>query len=390
MRVGIIGGGISGLTAAFELTRRGHAVELFEAREAMGGLVSTFDLAGTRIERYYHFLCLGDEGYFDLCQDLGLADRIRFRRARTGFYYDGAHHPFTNAFDLLRFTPIPLSQRIRFGLFALEARWRDEWRQLDELVAKPWLIDRVGLRTYQVVWEPLLALKFGDFHDRISAAWVWHRMHRVARSKGRMGYLEGGTGLLLDTLEEAINGQGGAIHTNCSVEAVLADGGLRLAGGETRTFDALVSTLPLCALADLLPPEHGDYADQLRRVRYIGVVCAVFKLARPVSRCFWLNVHDRRLPLNGIIEYTNLNPIDHDAGHIVYVPYYVPTTHPMYAADDEHVVQTSWEALRLINPVLTEADRVAHGVFRASCAQAICPTAFLDMMPNTAAPIRGL
>ena len=49
--------------------------------------------------------------------------------------------------------PIPLQQRIRFGVFALEARWRTEWTQLDEIVAKPWLIDRLGKRAYEVIWE---------------------------------------------------------------------------------------------------------------------------------------------------------------------------------------------------------------------------------------------
>ena len=394
MRVGIVGGGISGLAAALELTREGHHVALFEAESTVGGLIATFDLAGTRIERYYHFLCGGDQGYLDLCKDLALSDRIRFKRSRTGFYYEGVQYPFSTALDLLRFTPIPLSQRVRFGLFALEARMRQEWRQLDELTAKPWLIDRIGLQAYKVIWEPQLSLKFGDLHDQISAAWVWHRLHRVARSKGRLGFLEGGTGLLIDTLDAQIRQQGGAIHTDRRVEAILtkddAVRGLKLADGETYECDHVVSTLPLSALADLLGPTHQAYQQRLRRVKYIGVVCAVFKLARPVTRCFWLNVHDDRIPFNGIIEYTNLNPIDKAAGHIVYVPYYVPTDHPLYTASDQVVIEKSWSALSLIGQALHDGDIVAQGVFRAPYAQAVCPTGFLDVVPDSQAPIRGL
>jgi len=394
MRIGIIGGGISGLSAALALTRAGHHVELFEREDDLGGLVATCDLDGTRIERYYHFLCAKDHGYFDLCRDLGLADGIRFKKSRTGFYHDGTRYPFTTPLDLLRFAPIPLAQRIRFGLFALEARARREWRQLDELVAKPWLIDRIGQRAYTVIWEPLLALKFGDFHDQISAAWVWHRLHRVAQSKGKMGYLEGGTGRLLDTLVAQIRKDGGTMHTGRPVQAVLADRdrvcGIELADGAVFECDRAISTLPLPVAADLLPAGQAAYADRLRQIKYIGVVCVLFKLARPVTRCFWLNVNDPRVPFNGIIEYTNINPMTKDSGHIVYVPYYVPTDHPLYTGADETVLDQSWEALKLITPALRDQDVLARRVFRAPYAQAICPTGFLDMLPPSTAPLAGL
>ena len=394
MRIGVIGGGISGLAAACALTRDGHHVELFERDDAVGGLIATCDLAGTCIERYYHFLCAGDRGYFDLCRDLGLGGHLRFKKSRTGFFHDGIAYPFTSALDLLRFAPIPVSQRVRFGLFALEARMREEWRQLDELTAKPWLIDRIGLRAYSVIWEPLLSLKFGEAHERISAAWVWHRLHRVARSKGRMGYLESGSRLLLDTLLARIREQGGILHTTRSVEGVLTEAGrvrgLRLRDGETYACDHVISTLPLSATADLLPPEHAAYADALRAVKYIGVVCVVAKLARPVTRCFWLNVNDSRIPFNGIIEYTNLNGMAKNTGHIVYVPYYVSTDHPVYTSSDDGVLEQSWHALERIAPGLRDTDLIAHRVFRAPYAQAICPTGFLNVLPKDDPPIAGL
>ncbi|HOZ45074.1 MAG TPA: NAD(P)/FAD-dependent oxidoreductase [Candidatus Hydrogenedentes bacterium] len=394
MRIGIIGSGISGLATAFALARSGHHVEVFERDEAVGGLIATCDLAGTRVERYYHFLCGGDDGYFGLCRDLDLAGRLVFRKARTGFYYEGVEYPFSTALDLLRFAPIPFSQRLRFGVFALESRTRQEWRQLDEIVAKPWLIDRIGRQAYEVVWEPLLAMKFGDSHDRISAAWVWHRLHRVARSRGKLGYLRGGSGLLLDTLSAAIHAQGGAIHAGRPARAIAATSGrvrgIVLDGGEVFECEHVVSTLPLPVTADLLPEECRTYAESLRQVAYIGVVCATFKLDRPVTRNFWLNVHDSRLPFNGIIEYTNLNPIDAKAGHIVYVPYYVATDRAPYTEDDATVFRRSWQTLQTIQPGLRDESIVAYGLFRAPYAQAICPTGFLNTLPDVHAPLEGL
>lgn len=396
MKIGIIGAGISGLTSALALAKKGHHVEVFHKEREPGGLIGTFDFDGVRIEHYYHFLCAGDSGYFRLCEELGLKDQLRFARARTGFFYDGRSYPLSTPLDLLRFDAIPWTQRLRFGLFALEARWRNEWRQLDEIAAKPWLIDRIGLRAYEVIWEPLLSLKFGAFHEQISAAWVWHRLHRVARSKGRMGYLDGGTQRLLDALIEQLRGLGVAVHLECPVAGVLTDEGgqravaLRFDAGADFECDRVVSTVPLPVLADLLPAGWDEYANQLRQVHYIGVVCVAFKLKRAVSPYFWYNVHDSRAPFNGIIEYTNLVPLGGSAGHIVYVPYYVPVDHPIYTMTDEAVVRRSWEGLLQVQPRLRDQDILARHVARAPYAQAICPTGFLRMLPEHRSPLDGL
>lgn len=394
MRVGIIGAGISGLTAALALAQDGHEVAVFERQADVGGLVSTCDLAGTRIERYYHFLCGGDTGYFELCRRLGLADRIVFRKASTGFYYEGREYGFSTPLDLLRFSPIPFMQRIRFGLFALEARWRKEWKQLDELTARPWLIDRIGQQAYEVIWHPLLALKFGEQYDAISAAWVWHRLYRVAQSKGKLGYLEGGTGVLLDSLVKHITRAGGQICTQQTVTGIEAVANkvqaVRLGHGDRYACDRVISTLPLSTLADLLPPEQEAYRQTLQKIRYIGVVCIVLKLKRPVTGNFWLNINDKRIPSNGIIEYTNLNPLDGRQGHIVYVPYYVATDHPLFRATEDEIFRQSWDSLQQVNPALRQDDLVAFQVFRDAHAQAICPTGFLSMLPAAEAPLRGL
>lgn len=394
MRVGIIGAGISGLSTALALRKAGHEVDIFQREADLGGLIATFDFDGVPLEHFYHFLCTSDIGYFRLCQQLELSEHLRFREATTGFYYAGKSYSFHTPLDLLLFPGIPLLQRIRLGLFALKARSRTDWTYLDALGGKAWLIEQLGEETYKVIWEPLLELKFGDFHDKISAAWVWHRICRVAKSRGKMGYLEGGTRLLLDTLHAKLDALGARIHPEQPVRQILADGGrvsgLAFDGHEDYPCDRVVSTVPLCVLAGLLPPGWEDYAASLSRIDYIGVVCVSFKLRRPVSRHFWYNVNDEHIPFNGIIEYTNLNPLPAHDCHIVYVPYYVATDHPRYTMADGEVIGESWVAVKRLNPALTDEDLLASHVARTPYAQAICPTGFLQMLPNQKAPLRGL
>ena len=399
LRVGIVGAGISGLTAALELARAGHTVDVFERAAAPGGMLSSFDFDGTPIERYYHFLCAGDFGLFRLCRTLGLGDRIRWVKPKTGFFCEGRPYRFTTPFDLLRFKPIPFLGRVRFGLLALEARLRYDWRHLDSFDAKPWLIKRVGQAAYDVVWEPLLRLKFHQLLDTVSAAWICHRLHRVARSKGRLGYIEGGTQVLIDALVAKVREHGAQIHCGRTVERIVVDReavqGLSLEDGEVQAYDHVISTLPLPAVADLLEagaPEVNDdaYVSELRGVQYMAVVCVVVKLTRKVTENFWLNVNDTQIPSNGIIEFTNLNEGYAGGDHIAYAPYYVPADHPLYTGSDEEAFEQTWRIMQRITPDLRREDVLGYRVFRDKMAQPVCTTGFLDTCPSSQSPIEGL
>ena len=90
---------------------------------------------------------------------------------------------------------------------------QSDWRGLDGLPARDWLIDNIGKEAYNVIWHPLLRVKFGDHYDKISAAWLWHRIVRVARSRnpwwGRsmFGYLTHGSETIVRALDKCLAAQ---------------------------------------------------------------------------------------------------------------------------------------------------------------------------------------
>jgi len=140
----------------------------------------------------------------------------------------------------------------------------------------------------------------------------------------------------------------------------------------------------------LLPPDESAFAARLRGIRYLGVVCVLLKLARPISRYFWLNVNHPNARINGIVEYTNLNPIPEAAGHFAYVPHYTHTDSALYAGADENVFKETWLAVKHIAADLTDADLTGYRVFRDPYAQAICTTGFANAQLGRRAPIDGL
>jgi protoporphyrinogen oxidase len=70
-----------GLAVAYQLTLEGLQPVLLEADDRLGGMAASFDFAGIPIERYYHFHCLSDHAFFQLLEELGLADQLRCARA---------------------------------------------------------------------------------------------------------------------------------------------------------------------------------------------------------------------------------------------------------------------------------------------------------------------
>jgi len=397
----VIGGGPSGLASAYELARAGQRVTVLEAARDFGGLASSIQLEGQPVERFYHFFCRSDHDLIQLIEELGLSDRLHWKKTSTCFYHHGQLYSFATPFDLARFSAVPWLQRLRFGMHIVRSRFRLQWRWLDQIPAKPWLIENIGEEAYNVIWHPLLRIKFGDYYDKISAAWVYHRIWRVARSRQRLwerdtfGYLTQGTATLIDGLVNRLRRQPTAELRSCAwTGAIQVDGG-RVTGvrvdDEFIACDAVISTVALPGLAQLLPSQLEDYAAKLRRVSYIGIVCALFSLKYPLSSTFWMNINDPRISFNGLIELTNLNQNLRAAGlNVLYIPFYLPTSEPRYSFSDDDLATEYASMLRLINPAFGLDWIKERYVFRASYAQPICVTNFVDLMPEPRSPVCGL
>ncbi len=400
MKVAVIGGGVAGLSTAYFLARRGVHVELYEASGELGGLARSFEYRGQRNDLYYHFFCLADEDVLALGDEIGLGGQFYWRPTKTTFYYEGRLYPFTSAADLLRFSPIPLVSRMNMGMAALQWGLQSRWEHLDAVPAHRWLAERVGQRAYEVVWSPLLSLKFGRFRDRVSAAWLWHRLHRVANSRQGaareqvMGYLRGGTQTLIDTLHTAIEDHGGRVHVDTPVQGVNGGKGGELASirvaDRDREFDAAVMALPLPQVTQLLPAALDAYAGELDEVDFIGVACLVVHLAESISHSFWCNINDSRIPYSGIIETTELNPAAGSGDCLAYVPHYLTADHPRFGYSDATFRQEFVRVLGLLKPGLGESAVRSFRVFRSPYAQAICPPGFGARVPPTTTPMRGL
>jgi protoporphyrinogen oxidase len=392
----ILGAGPMGLAAAYQAVKRGHDVDVLEAGDVVGGMAAHFDFDGLSIERFYHFCCLSDMDTLEVMGELGLADKMKWVSTKMGLYFDGKLYPWGNPIALLTFPKLGLIDKLRYGLQAFLSTRRKDWSKLDRINAEQWYVGWLGRRGYERMWKPLLHYKFYEFVDRISAAWIWQRIKRVGRSRKslleeRLGYIEGGSEVLMKALADAITARGGRIHLKAAASRFLvADGavtGVETADGQTFESSSVISTIPTPYIAPLLPDDQVELKAAYQRIQNIAVVCVIHKLKRPVSPNFWVNIIDKRFEIPGIIEFSNLRPLSES---VVYIPYYMPQTHPKFTAPDPAFIDESWAALKLINPALVDADRLASRVGRLRHAQPVHETNFLSLLPFVQTPVRGL
>jgi protoporphyrinogen oxidase len=118
----IVGGGYTGLSAAFELARAGVKPLVFEADSQVGGLAGSFDVGdGVELEKFYHHWFTSDTHISDLVADLGQTDCIVYRPTNTGMYYANRVFRLSTPLDLLKFSPLKFLDRLRMGRVALAA-----------------------------------------------------------------------------------------------------------------------------------------------------------------------------------------------------------------------------------------------------------------------------
>lgn len=394
-KIAVLGAGPMGLAVAYQLALDGYQPVVFEADDRVGGMTATFDFNGLDIERYYHFHCISDTAFLKVLDELGLSDKMRWVETKMGYWYQQRLQPWGNPIALLKFKGLSLVAKFRYGLHAFLSTKRDNWKPLDNIEASGWIKGWVGEEAWEVLWRRLFDYKFYDYADNLSAAWIWSRIRRIGRSRyslfrEKLGYLEGGSATLLQALENKIKELGGEIRLNTPVEKVHIHNakvtGVQ-AGGQMEEFDKIISTIPLPYVPKLMPELPTQIMNQFKKINNIAVVCVIAKLKKAVTENFWLNTNDPDMDIPGLVEYSNLRPLDE---HIVYVPFYMPAEHSKFSESDDVFLHKVKCYLKKINPSLLDEDFIDIRASRYRYSQPICEPGYLDNLPPADLPVEGL
>jgi protoporphyrinogen oxidase len=388
----MLGGGALGLTAALRLAQQGARVTVIEREPLPGGLAAGFEIEpGMWLEKFYHHLFRSDTRAIGLIEELGLGDRLEWGSPVTATLRDGQIHRLDSPASLLRFSPLPVVDRVRMGAALAVLKAMPNTRLLEGRTAMDWTRRWMGTRASETVWEPLLRGKFGDAAPEIAMPWFWGRVHDRTT---QLGYLRGGFQQLYDRLADAVRRHGGEVRLGTTVTEVrTAEGGFDVATeAGTERFDRVVSTLATRLTARLAPELPQSWRDRHEWGRAYGAHCLVLALDRPLTaEAYWLNVNDPGYPFMALVEHTNWLPASaYGDRHLVYLGNYRPMDDPLMTASRDAIVDDFLPHLPRINPAFEPSWVTDAWSFSAPFAQPIVTVDYRNHIPPFATPIPGL
>ncbi len=391
----IIGAGVAGLSAAYDLVRAGYQVTVWEATPQAGGLAAGFKAShwDWPLEKFYHHLFQSDHDIIRLAEEIGIGEDVFFRRPITSVWKNGRSYPFDSPLRVLLFPHLNLLDKARMGAVIAYLRFSKDWRRFEQVTAHDWLRRAMGRRGYETLWEPLLVGKFGDHYREVNLAWFWARIHKRSPA---LGYFRGGFQHFVDTLVRRVEEMGGQVILSRPARRILPlpEGGFRVLGdGVEWQGDVVIATVSPTLFQQMVPELPTSYLEKVRNLRYMGAVVMTLALKhRMTERDYWINLPKREgFPFLAFVEHTNYMDREHYGGdYLVYLGDYLDPGHPYFEMSDQELLDTFLPVLPRFNPNFTPDWITGMWVHKATYAQPIVPLNYSQHIPDLVTPIRGL
>ncbi|MCL2665809.1 MAG: NAD(P)/FAD-dependent oxidoreductase [Defluviitaleaceae bacterium] len=397
-KIAVIGAGITGLTAAYCLAKKGHDVSVFEAAEYSGGIAVSHIINGVGIEDIYHHIFTSDEYLLQLSEELGLINEIEWIEPSDGFYSDSVLYPFTSPMDLLKFKPLPFLSRVLMGLLVLRSRYVKNYNNLENMSAGEWISKMAGRKVYEKVWKPLLKAKFDTDADNVAAVWIWNKFKLRGSTRGKniskelLGYMRGSFGVLTKKLGERLNDCGGKLLVNAAVSKIEKNSDVFkiFYKNESGEFDKVLFTAAPQLLLSVFDKFNGDYAKKLSSIKYKANICMLIQIKKPLSKYYWTTVASENIPFVAVIEHTNIQPKNLYGTCIVYLTRYIEAADALFSADDEDIKKSFFKGLAKIYPQFSVGDVTGVSILRSRFSQPVITKGYSKIIPEYITPVDGL
>jgi protoporphyrinogen oxidase len=395
MNIAIIGAGFTGLTAAYELLKKGHTVTIFEKADQPGGLALGFKKENWQwtLEEYYHHWFTNDSAVLNLAKELEY--NVLIVRPKTSSYIDNRMYQLDSPLTFLTFPKLSLWERLRMMSVLGILRYDPFWQPLEKVRAADILPKAMGQKAYTILWKPLLENKFGKYADTISLAWFWARIKKRTPS---LAYPEGGFLQFAQTFAKKIENMGGKIVYNADIQTLEENNNQTMLSYHQKTkknkirFDKVIVTLPSFAFIKICQQLPDSYRKKLQSLQGIGAITVVLRLKKPFfsDGTYWLNICDTKAPVLAIVEHTNfMDKKQYDNEHLVYLGNYLPKDHPYFSMNGKELLKTFDPLLKKINPNYAKT-LIDIDVFQVPFAQPIIPTNYSQMIPSFETPLQNI
>lgn len=451
MKIAILGGGMTGLTAAYYLAKKGQEVTIFEKEKFLGGMAAGFKAAGWNwyLEKTYHHLFANDRDFLNFAKEIGF-NKIFFRWPETASLYanpksqilsskqilnsnipnskqkpnfkslgfrDGglfgasklefSIYPLDTPSNLLKFPILSWSDKFRAGLVLVFLKLSPPFSFYERETSERFLRKTMGDRVWRVLWQELFRKKFGKYAEKILASFFWARIKK--RTK-KLGYIEGGFQQFINFLEERNKDLGAIIKKNQVVTKIKKSKGIFQIYSFKRSsdrpleeswvdeFDVIISTLPTPILLKTADQVFSkDYLNRLSKIKYLHAVNLILETKKPLlKKSYWLNNAVSEIPIMGFFQHTNfIDKAFYNNNHILYMGWCVDENDKLLKIRKEEVLNfVSPYLYRIANFQSLDFARDKFSIsnfylFKTPFAQPIFDKEFLKNKPDFKTPLKN-
>lgn len=412
MNIAILGGGFTGLTAAYYLQKKGHQVTVYEKEKALGGLASGFknDKWDWFLDKTYHHIFACDTDIINFSKEVGF-EKLHFYNPITASLYQDNNNsriiPVDTPQDFLNFPLLSMPVKVRCACVLAFLKLSPFLNIYEKQTAKKFLTNSMGEVGWNVLWKELFQKKFGKYADSILTSFIWARIKKRTKS---LGYADGGFQEFINHIEGKLLSIGVIIKEGKAIDKLLISKNKYkiichpefISGSDLKQipkpvrndyglFDVVISTLPTPVFTeignDILPK---DYLNQLEKLKYLHAVNLILETKEPIlDKTYWLSICDPKIPFMVVVQHTNFIDRKYFGGkHIVYIARYVDNNDKLLKMTKEEIIKYYLPHLRLIQN--TEYQILNTYLFKSPFAQPIFDSCFIKNKPDFITPIKNL
>lgn len=391
MNIGIIGAGFTGLAAAHTLQKQGHTVTIFEKDSRPGGLAIGYQEPkwNWSLEHHYHHWFTNDHSVLNLAKEIDYP--VLIKRPKTSVYVKNEIVQLDSPLKLLSFPKLTPIERFRMAAVLGMLRYNPYWQPFEKVHAVPFLKKALGKNSYEMIWEPQLINKFGQYVGEMSLAWFWARVKKRTTS---LAYPEGGFLRFAETLAALITKNGGKILYDAEIEKLIDEKKVSLeykkvAKNHKDTFDKIIVTVPSFLFLKIAPQLPQEYRTALSVFKGLGASNIVLRLKEPFFKdnTYWLSVCDKNAPVLAIVEHTNfMDRANYNNEHLVYLGNYLSADDPNFKLDKAALLKKYDPLLKKINKNY-DKHIIGYELFKAPFAQPIVTTNYSKVIPPLTTPL---
>ena len=397
MKVAILGGGITGLTAAYCLAKKNHQVTILEKEKILGGLAAGFKSANWDwyLEHTYHHLFANDYDILNFAKEIGF-NKIFFRSPETASLFNNETmkqfnnltiFPFDTPLSLLKFPYLSSIDKLRAGIVIAFLKLSPFLSFYEKQTSKEFLKKTMGKNVWNVLWQQLFRGKYGDYAGNILTSFIWARIKKRTR---KLGYIKGGFQIFINYLENQLKNLNVKTLKEFGVEEIKKQGSKFIINNTL--YDVIISTLPtpiLIKVAQSVLPD--DYRNKLSKIKYLHALTLILETDQPIlDKTYWLNISTPKVPIMGIVQHTNFIDKKHyDGKYLAYLGWYLKREDRLMTMEKNELVKFVYPYLKKINPNCSIASLLNCYIFKAPFAQPIFDKEFIKNKPDFITPVKN-